>query len=137
MRQVCKGNVTLLTVASNVLAEEMVKKWTAAVEQDALLSKNLNIFHFRFVDSWIKYPFLPLMSLFSYFRISNPKMFMNYYGRVDWILEELEVVNRINGYIFLVDHVGSVRWRACGAPQPQEIESMASISKGLLEEKTK
>lgn len=45
---------------------------------------------------------------------------------------ELQVHNRLLGYVFLLDAQGRVRWRAHGVPQPEELAALVAVSQELL-----
>lgn len=42
--------------------------------------------------------------------------------------------NRLVPYLFLVDSTGAIRWSACGAPAPGEVEMMIKASQTLIDE---
>ncbi len=40
--------------------------------------------------------------------------------------------SKYSGYIYLVDQLNRVRWRACGKSKPDEIKTMISCAEDLL-----
>lgn len=54
----------------------------------------------------------------------------------DAFLARLDALNKLTCYVFLLDGAARVRWRACGAPTPAELEALPRVYAQLAREHT-
>lgn len=56
-------------------------------------------------------------------------------GPIDPMCNDLKVDNRLLGHVYLLDEEARVRWRACGAATPEELDSLKAAFHTLRLEK--
>lgn len=74
VRELCTfSKLSLVRIASNILAEEWLNQWSAALDPSHL--EKMQIVDVRFFDSWIKLVFAPLVAASSYLSHKNNPVF--------------------------------------------------------------
>ncbi|TVU17300.1 hypothetical protein EJB05_33321 [Eragrostis curvula] len=95
------------------------------------------MFQVSFIDSWllssspVRLAFLKVMR-----KSNNPRRHVVYaFGDHYDFRKQLQILNLLTGYIYLVDRLGRIRWRGFGSATQEELSSLTACTSSLLDEK--
>ncbi|XP_057540544.1 uncharacterized protein LOC130818387 isoform X2 [Amaranthus tricolor] len=134
---------TLLSLSFRASSQAMNESWSKPFLNTFSDSKNIHLYEVSLVDSW----FLSLSPvkriLLRMMKQSNPsensgalqRRFVYSFGDHYYFRKELQILNLLTGYVFLLDKFGRIRWQGFGAATEEELSSLLSCTSNLLEEK--
>ncbi|CAO2814606.1 unnamed protein product [Amaranthus hypochondriacus] len=134
---------TLLCLSFRASSQAMNESWSKPFLNAFSDSKNIHLYEVSLVDSW----FLSLSPvkriLLRMMKKSNPsensgalqRQFVYSFGDHYYFRKELQILNLLTGYVFLLDKFGRIRWQGFGAATEEELSSLLSCTSNLLEEK--
>lgn len=123
----------------------MIDSWTLPFLETFKTKSNVHLYEISFIDSW-------LLSLYPIKRLLLRTMRKSetsdgYQGLQRHVVyafgdhydlrKELNILNLLTGYIFLLDSKGRIRWQGFGIASDDEVSSMLSCASWLLEEQCK
>lgn len=138
-------HATLLCLSFRANAPAMIDSWTLPFLEAFKTKSNVQLYEISFIDSW-------LLSLNPIKRLllrtmRKSEISDGYQGLQRHVAyafgdhydlrKELNILNLLTGYIFLLDSKGRIRWQGFGIASDDEVSSMLSCASWLLEEQCK
>ncbi|KAL8130105.1 hypothetical protein V2J09_019260 [Rumex salicifolius] len=134
---------TLLCLSFRASSQAMVNSWSVPFYEGHKNSKNVQLYEVSFIDSW----FLTLAPvkrlLLRVMKKSNAadpnsafqRQVVYSFGDHYYFRKDLNILNLLTGYMFLLDKFGRVRWQASGTATEDELSSLLWCTSLLLQEK--
>lgn len=133
---------SLVCLSFRAISQEMINSWSAPFLDAFSGSKDVQLYEVSLIDSWflcrspIKKLLLRIMRKPKYDESTETKRPIVYsFGDHYYFRKELKILNLLTGYIFLLDKFGRIRWQGTGLATEEELSSLLSCTKLLLEEK--
>ncbi|KAI5666479.1 hypothetical protein M9H77_16332 [Catharanthus roseus] len=133
---------SLLCLSFRANSQAMIDSWTVPFVDRFSHSNKVQLFEVSFIDSWLltRNPIKKL--LLRIMRKSNPRdskdalqrQVVYSFGDHYYFRKELNILNLLTGYIFLLDSFGRIRWQGFGLATEEELSSLLSCASLLLEE---
>ncbi|KAL0906116.1 hypothetical protein M5K25_024581 [Dendrobium thyrsiflorum] len=114
----------------------MAESWSAPFLEILDASTNVQVYEVSFIESWL-FLLNPMKNIFLKIArsSSNPLRRIAYsFGDHYDLRKELQILNLLTGYIFLLDRHGRIRWQGFGSATTEEVSSLLSCATLLLEE---
>ncbi|KAH0450989.1 hypothetical protein IEQ34_021681 [Dendrobium chrysotoxum] len=157
-----KASATLLCLSFRASSQRMAESWTAPFLETLDASTNVQVYEVKrkrwkihlharprkkvdiqvqlkvvsFIESWLL-SLNPMKNIFLKIArsSSNPLRRIAYsFGDHYDLRKELQILNLLTGYIFLLDRHGRIRWQGFGSATTEEVSSLVSCATLLLEE---
>ncbi|KAG6500820.1 uncharacterized protein LOC121997370 [Zingiber officinale] len=129
--------VTLLSLSFRASSQKMVESWSLPVLNAFGDAGTVKIYEVSFIDSWL-FSLSPVKRLFLKIMLksSNPQRQIAYsFGDHYYFRKNLQILNLLTGYTFLLDSSGCIRWQGYGYATEEEISWLLSCISLLLDEK--
>ncbi|PKU86898.1 mitochondrial ATPase complex subunit ATP10 isoform X1 [Dendrobium catenatum] len=129
-------SATLLCLSFRASSQRMAESWSAPFLETLDASTNVQVYEVSFIESWLlslnpmKNLFLKIARSSSYPLRRIAYSFGDHYD----LRKELQILNLLTGYIFLLDRHGRIRWQGFGFATTEEVSSLLSCATLLLEE---
>ncbi|XVE79343.1 hypothetical protein DITRI_Ditri14bG0050600 [Diplodiscus trichospermus] len=137
---VLKASLVCLSFRAN--SREMVDSWCKPFYETFNDCKNVQLYEVSFIDSWLLCLSPIKWLLLRFLRKSSDgdkdtlqRQIVYSFGDHYYFRKELNILNLLSGYIFLLDKFGRVRWQGFGLATPNELSSLLSCTTLLLERK--
>ncbi|XP_017435161.1 uncharacterized protein LOC108341972 isoform X1 [Vigna angularis] len=134
---------SLVCLSFRASSQEMINSWSAPFLEAFGKSKGVHLYQVSFIDSWLLCR--PPIKRFLLWTMKKPnnheskdileKHMVYSFGEHYYFRKELQILNLLTGYIFLLDNFGRVRWQGFGLAKEDEISSLHSCTSLLLDEK--
>ncbi|ERN01284.1 uncharacterized protein LOC18429366 isoform X1 [Amborella trichopoda] len=134
---------SLLCLHFRASSQAMIDSWSKPFEDAFSNSRNVQLYEVSFIDSWFL-SLSPIRSLllrtmrksdFDSEKQTLQKQMVYSFGDHYYFRKELQILNLLTGYIFLLDRFGRIRWQGFGLATQEEVTSLVSCTSLLLEEK--
>lgn len=127
---------SLLCLSFRASSQTMVESWTVPF-LDTFNSSEVQAYEVSFLDSWF-FSFGPIKRMFLNMTkkptATQRKIGYSFGDHYDF-RKQLQIVNLLTGYIYLLDDSGRIRWQGFGSATEEEIQSLLSCASQLLDEK--
>ncbi|XP_031501715.1 uncharacterized protein LOC116265299 [Nymphaea colorata] len=134
---------SLLCLSFRASSQPMIESWCAPFLGAFNASKDIRLHEVSFVDSWLLSLSPVKRMLLRVMRKSSTgegnqalkREIVYFFGDHYYFRKELQILNLLTGYIFLLDRFGKIRWQGFGLATKEEVSSLLSCTYQLLEEK--
>ncbi|KAL5203121.1 hypothetical protein ABZP36_014073 [Zizania latifolia] len=133
-------DASLLCLSFRANSHKMAESWSLPFLDAFSSTGNIQVYEVSFIDSWLLSSRLLRRALLKVMRRSNnPQRNVVYsFGDHYYFRKELQIINLLTGYIYLVDRLGRVRWQGFGSATQEELASLTACASVLLDaEKTR
>lgn len=127
----------LVCLSFRASSQKMAESWILPFLDEFGAAGKVQAYEVSFIDSWllssspVKRAFLKMTR-----KSSNPQRHVVYaFGDHYDFRKELQIVNLLTGYIYLVDRLGRIRWQGFGLATKEELSSLTACTSILLDEK--
>lgn len=138
-------HATLLCLSFRANAQAMIDSWTSPFLETFKTKSNVQLYEISLIDSWLL-SLNPIKRLLlrtmrkaetsdGYQGLQRHVVYV--FGDHYDLRKELNILNLLTGYIFLLDSKGRIRWQGFGIASNDEVSSMLSCASLLLEEQCK
>ncbi|KAK6141976.1 hypothetical protein DH2020_020763 [Rehmannia glutinosa] len=133
---------SLLCLSFRASSQPMVDSWSSPFLNTFGHSSNVRLYEVSFIDSWLltRSPIKKL--LLKIMKKPKPgekqdilqRQIVYSFGDHYYFRKELQILNLLTGYIFLLDKLGRIRWQGFGLATEDELSSLLSCTSLLLDE---
>lgn len=136
------AKASLLCLSFRANAGPMIDSWSSPFLKTFAHSSDVRVYLVSFIDSWLLSRKLIRKLLLKYMEKPTSeekqdalhRQFVYSFGDHYHFRKELQIVNLLTGYIFLVDNQGRIRWQGTGVAVEDELLSLLTCTSILLEE---
>ncbi|KAL3849605.1 hypothetical protein ACJIZ3_011487 [Penstemon smallii] len=133
---------SLLCLSFRASSQPMVDSWSLPFLDTFRDCSDVQLHEISFIDSWllsrnpIKKLLLKIMRKPKAGEEKDvlKKQIVYSFGDHYYFRKELQILNLLTGYIFLIDKLGRIRWQGSGLATPDELSSLLSCTSLLLKE---
>ncbi|XP_027123573.1 uncharacterized protein [Coffea arabica] len=133
---------SLLCLSFRGSSQAMINSWSKPFLDEFCSSKETQLFEVSLIESWllrrnpIKKLLLRIMKKPSPDDKKNvlQRQIVYSFGDHYYFRKELNILNLLTGYVFLLDKFGRIRWQGFGSATPEEVSSLLACTALLLEE---
>ncbi|KAJ6844199.1 uncharacterized protein M6B38_291395 [Iris pallida] len=128
-------SVSLFCLSFRASSQAMASSWSAPFLGAFSPSGKVQVYEVSFIDSWymslgpLRQMFLKMMKKSS----SPQKQVVYSFGDNYYLRKELQILNLLTGYIFLLDKSGKIRWQGYGWATEEELSHLLSCTSLLLD----
>uniref|UniRef100_A0ACD5TKL6 Uncharacterized protein n=1 Tax=Avena sativa TaxID=4498 RepID=A0ACD5TKL6_AVESA len=130
-------DASLVCLSFRANSQKMAESWSLPFLDAFGASGKVQAYEVSFIDSWVlssgpvRRAFLKMAK-----KSNNPQRHAVYaFGDHYDFRKELQIVNLLTGYIYLVDRLGRIRWQGFGLATQEELSSLTACTSILLDEK--
>lgn len=130
-------DASLVCLSFRASSQKMAESWSLPFLDAFGAAGKVQAYEISFIDSWllssspVRRAFLKVMR-----KSNNPQRHAVYaFGDHYDFRKELQIVNLLTGYIYLVDRLGRIRWQGFGLATQEELSSLTACTSILLDEK--
>ncbi|XBJ08349.1 hypothetical protein VPH35_013685 [Triticum aestivum] len=130
-------DAALVCLSFRASSQKMAESWSLPFLDAFGATGKVEAYEVSFIDSWllssspVRRAFLKTMR-----KSDNPQRHAVYaFGDHYDFRKELQIVNLLTGYIYLIDRLGRIRWQGFGAATQEELSSLTACASILLDEK--
>ncbi|KAK6163446.1 hypothetical protein DH2020_000310 [Rehmannia glutinosa] len=134
---------SLMCLSFRASSQPMVDSWSSPFLNTFGHSSDVRLYEVSFIDSWLltRSPIKKL--LLKIMKKPKPgekqdilqRQIVYSFGDHYYFRKELQILNLLTGYIFLLDKLGRIRWQGFGLATEDELSSLLSCTSLLLDEK--
>eukprot|EP01018_Ginkgo_biloba_P018061 Gb_05631 [translate_table: standard] len=138
-------HVTLLCLSFRANSQAMIDSWSLPFLEAFKTKSDVQLYEVSFIDSWLL-SLSPIKHLLLWTMRKSEAINGNQglqrhvvysFGDHYYLRKELNILNLLTGYIFLLDKKGRIRWQGFGLASNAEVSSMLSCTSSLLEDQCK
>ncbi|KAK3140595.1 hypothetical protein QOZ80_5AG0403060 [Eleusine coracana subsp. coracana] len=130
-------DASLVCLSFRASSQKMAESWSLPFLDAFGAPNNIPVYEVSFIDSWllssspVRRLFLKVMK-----KSNNPQRHVVYaFGDNYDFRKNLQILNLLTGYIYLVDRLGRIRWQGFGSATEEELSSLTTCASILLDEK--
>ncbi|CAM0957512.1 unnamed protein product [Alopecurus aequalis] len=130
-------DASLVCLSFRASSQKMAESWSLPFLDVFGAAGKVQAYEVSFIDSWllssrpVRRAFLKMIK-----KSNNPQRHVVYaFGDHYDFRKELQIVNLLTGYIYLVDRLGRIRWQGFGSATQEELSSLTACTAILLDEK--
>ncbi|KAF3328518.1 Mitochondrial ATPase complex subunit ATP10 [Carex littledalei] len=129
-------DASLMCLSFRASSQRMIETWSLPFLDKFGGGANIQIYEVSFVDSWLLSLGLIRRSFIKIMKKSNtPQRQIVYaFGDHYYFRKQLQILNLLTGYVFLLDGEGRIRWQGSGSAADEELSSLLSCTSILLDE---
>ncbi|KAH6765101.1 ATPase complex subunit [Perilla frutescens var. hirtella] len=136
------AKVSLLCLSFRASSSPMLDSWISPFLETFAHSSDVRLYEVSFIDSWLLSRWLIRKLLLKFMKKRTPgekqdalhRQLGYAFGDHYYFRKELQIINLLTGYIFLVDKHGRIRWQGSGVAAEDELLSLLTCTSLLLEE---
>lgn len=130
-------DASLVCLSFRASSQKMAESWSLPFLDAFGASGKVQVYEVSFIDSWLLSSSPMRRAFLKVTRKSNnPQRNVVYaFGDHYDFRKELQIVNLLTGYIYLVDRLGRIRWQGFGTATQEELSSLTTCTSILLDEK--
>ncbi|KAK3137375.1 hypothetical protein QOZ80_5BG0451470 [Eleusine coracana subsp. coracana] len=130
-------DASLVCLSFRASSQKMAESWSLPFLDAFGAPNNIPVYEVSFIDSWllssspVRRLFLKVMK-----KSNNLQRHVVYaFGDNYDFRKNLQILNLLTGYIYLVDRLGRIRWQGFGSATEEELSSLTTCASILLDEK--
>ncbi|KAA8544166.1 hypothetical protein F0562_022198 [Nyssa sinensis] len=134
---------SLLCLSFRASSQAMIDSWSLPFLDAFSNSQRVHLYEVSLIDSWLlsRNPIKRLLLRMIWKSNADgrkdvlQRQIVYSFGDHYYFRKELNILNLLTGYIFLLDKFGRVRWQGFGSATQEELSALLSCTSLLLEEK--